>query len=100
MVRHKFNAQQTIRDGYKFPSKKEAEFYNMLKTAQEGGYVLFFLRQVPFHLPGNVIYRLDFMVFYTDGHVQCVDVKGVRTEQYKTKKKMVEALYPITIEER
>ena len=45
-------------------------------------------------------YRIDFVVFWSDGNVTFEDVKGVRTPQYITKKKMVEALYPIEIEEK
>ena len=100
-IRHKFNAVITERDGMKFHSKKEASFYDDLKFAQvKDGPVLFFLRQVPFHLPGNVKYVCDFQVFYKDGSVDFIDVKGKRTAQYIRNKKMVEALYPIKISER
>ena len=98
-LRHKFNAVQTIRDGYIFDSKKEARYYDQLCMAQKAGEVVCFLRQVPFHIPGNVTYRLDFLVFYKDGTVSCIDVKGRRTPQYIDKKKIVEALYPVTIRE-
>jgi len=54
---------------------------------------------VPFHLPGNVTYRVDFQLFYSDGTVRFVDVKGFKTSQYIEKKKMVETIYPVTIEE-
>ena len=97
--KHKFNAQKAERDGFKFHSKKEARFYDGLVLAQTAGEVVFFLRQVPFHLPGNVVYRVDFQVFHRDGTVRFVDVKGHRTADYIMKKKMVEALYPVTIEE-
>lgn len=97
-VRHKFNAKITERDGYKFHSKKEANRYDQLIMLQRSGEVLFFLRQVPLHLPGNVTYRVDFLVFWTDGHVSVEDVKGFITPQFIDKRKMVEALYPIKIE--
>ena len=61
--------------------------------------MLFFLMQVPFLLPGGVKYRLDFLIFESNGEVHCVDVKGMRLRSYIDKKKMVEALYPVTIEE-
>ncbi len=99
MIRHKFRANPTIRDGYRFQSKKEALYYDQLKLAQKAGVVLFFLRQVPFHFPGNVTYRVDFQVFYVDGLVEFIDVKGHRTKEYIAKKKMVEAMYPVTIRE-
>lgn len=97
MIRHKFNAKRTERDGLKFPSKKEAAYYDTLKELRAAGDVVFFLRQVPFDLPGGVKYFCDFCVFYLDGRVEFVDVKGRRTAQYIAKKKMVEALYPVEI---
>jgi hypothetical protein len=69
-----------------------------LKLRVAAGEVLFFLRQVPFHLPGGVTYRLDFMEFWVDGSVHCVDAKGMKTRSFIDKKKQVEALYPVTIE--
>lgn len=98
-VKHKFNARRTECDGISFTSKKEARYYQALCLRQKAGEVLFFLRQVPFHLPGNVRYVVDFAEFLSDGTVCFVDVKGMKTEQYKTKKKLVEALYPIQIVE-
>ncbi len=98
-VRHKYNAQITVRDGMKFASKKEAKFYDQLKFEQKAGFVLFFLRQVPIHLPGGVKMVIDFQVFYSDGRVDFIDAKGKRTAQYIAKKKIVEALYPFEIRE-
>lgn len=98
--RHKFGAVQTIRDGMKFPSKREARYYDQLKFEVKAGLVSFFLRQVPFHLPGGVKFVLDFLVFRSDGTVELIDTKGRRTQQYIDKKKLVEALYPVEIIER
>ncbi len=99
MVRHKFSAVQTITDGIKFPSKKEAAYYGQLKLRQQAGDIVFFLRQTAFHLPGNVRYVVDFVTFNADGTVHFIDVKGHKTATYIAKKKMVEAMYPIEIEE-
>jgi hypothetical protein len=96
-MRHKFNAARTERDGLSFSSKLEAAYYDKLKLFQSAGKVLFFLRQVPFHLPGGVRYVVDFQVFYADGTVEFVDVKGMETPEFIAKKKMVEALYPVEI---
>lgn len=96
-LKHKFRAMRTERDGIKFPSKKEANYYDMLKILQKGGIVLFFLRQVPFHLPGNIKYTVDFQVFYTNGDIRFIDVKGYKTKDFIRNKKQVEALYPVII---
>lgn len=98
-VQHKFHAKITELDGIKFASQKEANHYALLKQLRESGVVLFFLRQVPFHLPGGVKYVCDFQEFWLDGSIRFVDVKGFETEQYKAKKRMVEAMYPIKITE-
>ena len=96
---HKFRAKPTEADGIRFDSKKEARFYQELKLRQQAGNIVFFLRQVPFHLPGGVTYRVDFQVFDAEGNVRFIDVKGHRTKQYIDKKKMVESIYPVKIEE-
>lgn len=97
-LKHKYFAKPTEVDGIRFDSKKEAKYYGELKLLQKSGEVVMFLRQVPFHLPGGVIYRVDFQEFHRDGVVRFVDVKGFETAEFKMKKKMVEALYPIEIE--
>jgi len=98
--KHKFNAKRTVRDGITFDSKKEAKYYDTLKLMIRAKEVIFFLRQVPFELPGGVKYRVDFQEFHSDGTIHFTDVKGYATPEYKAKKKMVESLYPVKIEER
>lgn len=93
-MKHKFKAKITEHDGIKFASKREASYYHTLKLLQQAGEVLFFLRQVPIHLPGNVKYVCDFLVFWANGEVTFEEVKGFKTPLYILKKKMVENLYP------
>jgi hypothetical protein len=99
MIRHKFFAKPTELDGIKFASKKEAKRYIELKMLKTSNEVLFYLRQVPFHLPGNVRYVCDFMVFWSNGDITIEDVKGMKTEMYAAKKKILESTYPIHITE-
>jgi hypothetical protein len=96
--KHKFNAKRTELDGIKFDSKKEAKYYLNLKTKVKAGSVIFFLRQVPFDLPGGVKYRCDFQEFWSDGTVHFVEIKGYETNEWKIKKKLVESIYPIEIQ--
>lgn len=100
MIRHKFNAKPVNLDGWHFPSTKEGRYYQELKLKQKAGIILFWLRQCPIHLPGGVKMVIDFIEFHSDGSCHFVDVKGKRTAQYIDKKKLVEALYPIEIEEK
>ena len=99
MLRHKFKAKPCEVDNIKFASKKEQKRYCELQVLQKAGDLLFFLRQVPVHLSGGVKYVCDFLIFWSDGTVTFEDVKGFKTDLYKTKKKMVEAMYPIKIVE-
>lgn len=96
--KHKFFAKRDTRAGQKFDSQKESRYYDFLVMEQREGRVVFFLRQVPFHLPGNTTYRCDFQVFWADGTVSFVDVKGYVTKEFIRAKKQVEALYPVEIE--
>lgn len=97
MIRHKFrNVPTTVGEVY-FQSKKEAAYYEQLLLAKRSGDLLFFLRQVPFRLPGNIKYVVDFAEFWKNGEVRFIDVKGFKTPTYRLKKKQVEELYPIKI---
>ena len=96
--RHKFNAVRTEVDGISFQSKLEASYYVHLKLLVRAGEVVFFMRQPVFHLPGKTRYSADFQVFYADGSVAFIDVKGQETKEFLRAKKQVEALYPVTIE--
>ena len=105
--RHKYrvsaNKQARTVDGIIFPSLKEARYYAELKLRVNAGEVLFFLRQVPFHLPPAfpiTKYVCDFMEFWSDGSVHIIDTEGFKTNVYKQKKKLVETSYPVKIEEK
>lgn len=53
-------------DGIQFDSQLEMRRYKELKLLKAAGEILYFLRQVPFHLPGGISARLDFLVVYPD----------------------------------
>ena len=95
--RSKYRAEPTIVDGIRFASKREAKYYQDLQLAKKSGELVYFLRQVPMHLPGNVKYLCDFVEFWKSGEVRFVDVKGFKTPMYRLKRKQVEALYPVKI---
>jgi len=94
----KYGAQPTVVDGIRFDSKSEARYYERLKLRVQSGEVLYFLRQVPFYLPGGTRYVVDFMEVHADGSIHWIDVKGVETQMFRLKKRQVESLYPVTIE--
>jgi Protein of unknown function (DUF1064) len=94
--KNKYNAKKTIVDGIKFDSKKESDYYVQLKLEESAGLIDYFLRQVPFDLPGNIKYRVDFMVVYQSS-IKYVDVKGYMTSISKMKIKQVESIYNVEI---
>lgn len=97
-ARHKFNAKPTEYRGARFDSKGEARYCAELDLRVKAGEVLFYLRQVPIHLPGGTKLVVDFLEFHADGTAHFVDFKGVQTDAFKIKKREVEAHYPIEIE--
>lgn len=100
----KYNSIKVTIDGITFDSRKEANYYCELKMLRMAGVVKDFDMQVPFTLldgykrKGKAVrgikYYADFVVTYVDGHKEVVDVKGVRTDVYKLKKKLLLAKYP------
>lgn len=98
----KYSNVPTEVDGIRFDSKLEAKYYVELDLRRKAGDVLYFLRQVPFHLPGGVIYRVDFQIVSPchpgSVRVNYVDCKGWDTPAGKNKIKQVEALYGVKIE--
>lgn len=98
-LHHKFHAVPTEYGGRKYPSKKQAQYAQELELRIKAGEVLFYLEEVPFRLPGGIIYRLDFMEFWANGEVHLVETKGMKTRDYLIKKRMVETLFPVSIEE-
>lgn len=93
--RSKYGAVKTQVDGITFDSKAEARYYERLKVEVGPEYLV--LRQPAFDLPGGVKYRADFLIVPAST-ARVVDVKGFETKEFKARKKMVEALYPIKLE--
>ena len=101
----KFNAVKTEINGIKFDSKKEANYYLTLLALKEQGEIDNIKMQVEYLLQPsftrengekvkNIKYYADFVVMYKNGTVEVIDVKGLRTDVYKMKKKMLLDRYP------
>lgn len=105
--RSKYGNIKTEYNGTVFMSKKEAEYAMFLDSARKAQNasqrVVSYEMQVPYQITMNDIkicrYLADFKVFYADGHIEIIDVKGVRTNIYSLKKKLVKAQYGIKIKE-
>ena len=106
----KYNNSKVKYQGLTFDSKKEFEYYLILKDKEKRGLVFNIKRQVPLEIQPAftdktgvkhraIIYKADFV--YTDrltGTERYIDVKGFKTEVYKLKKKLL-AYKNIIIEE-
>lgn len=97
----KYRAKRTSYNGFVYASQKEARYAKELDLRIKSGEILFYLKQVPFHfnLPGKGKYVCNFLEFHANGEIAFIDVKGMRTQLYKFKKKLTEDLYPVEIEE-
>lgn len=116
--------KKTTIDGITFDSKMEADFYVYLKAEQKAGRVKSFQTQPEFVLQERFIivegksipdtnkdfeklkrkhkapihraikYISDFLVVYADNSVKVIDVKGIKTADFKIKEKMFNFKYP------
>ena len=101
--RHKYNAKPIEFEGFKFASKKEFKRYLELKMLEKAGVISDlilqpkFLLQESFKYKGKtqraIFYIADFE-YIQDGKRVVEDVKGVKTEVYKLKKKLFLKKYP------
>lgn len=98
-ARSKYGNQPVVIDGFRFDSKREADYCRKLTLLCDEGEVRYFLRQVPFHIPGGIVYRADFMVVNASGDVRFIDAKGFKTKEYAIKKKLVRQHFGIEIQE-
>lgn len=97
-LRHKFNAKAVNHDGHHFASKLEFEYFLYLEKKKREEEIIMFTRQTGLHLPGGAKYITDFVTWNADGTCHFIDVKGMLTNEFQLKKKIVEATYPIEIE--
>lgn len=91
-------------DGIFFHSKKEARHYKVLKAMQQAGIIRDLETQPKFKLDINGVhicnYFADFRYFDLElDREVIVDVKGVKTQVYKLKKRLMLAIHDIEVEE-
>lgn len=109
MKQSKYNNKKIYVDGIKFDSMKEAKRYRELKLLEKAGEIFDLSLQVPYVLQDPYIlngravrsikYVADFVYYDKDGKNHVEDVKGIKTDVYKLKKKMLGYKYGIEIEE-
>ena len=106
----KYGNTKTVRDGRVFDSKHEAGRYAELKLLQRAGKISELKTQVSFLLipaqydekhrciERSCKYVADF-TYMEDGHLVVEDAKGLKTDVYRIKKKMMLQKYGIRIKE-
>lgn len=102
---NKFNAQKTEVDGIVFDSKKEAKRYQELKLLERAGEIIHLELQPVFDcvVNGHKVckYKADFQYFEHEWIVE--DVKGYKKgsayAHYRTKVKLVKALFDVEVKE-
>lgn len=102
----KYNAAGLRIDGIFFHSKAEGERYEQLKELLASGAIDGLRLQPPFDCTVNnrkvCVYKADFQYDVIDDRGSVIrtvieDVKGMITDIYKIKKKLVEAVYDVKI---
>ncbi|EJB4742911.1 DUF1064 domain-containing protein [Listeria monocytogenes] len=101
-TRSKYNAKKVVIDNIKFDSKAEAA-YQQLKLLKLTGEVTSFDLQPEFTLQDSfrkngklyraIKYKADFLVRYSDGHEELIDIKGMLTKEFRIKQKLFEMRY-------
>lgn len=105
----KYGAKKVTIDGITFDSKAEGRYYEHLLKLKKTGVVEDFEMQKVFTLldrfahpqTGRIVravtYRADFEVYYADGRVEVVDIKGFMIPEFRIKAKMFMFRYQVPL---
>lgn len=109
---HKYGARQAVaHDGTVFPSKRECKRYEELRLLEKMGKIVELQTQVKYELvPAQkrddgkaeraVTYTLDFQYFDKEARAwRYEDSKGMKTQQYVIRRKLMLWIHGITIQE-
>lgn len=100
--RNKYGNIKTEVDGELADSKHEAECYKAFQLQVKGGLYRAVLFQVPFLLPGGVVYKADFVTLNNDGTYTVFDAKSDATRKdkaYRIKNRQMKNCLNIEIRE-
>lgn len=101
---NKYGAKKTVLDGIRFDSKAEATYYAKLKQREKAGEVGGVELQRPFVILGPkgeliTTYKADFAFWdFKEDRFRVIDVKGVETQVFRLKRKLVKAYLGIDVE--
>jgi hypothetical protein len=90
------NIHQTY-NGYTYASKFEAEYAAELDLRVKGKDIEGWERQVKIPIEINNYhicnYYVDFLIYHNDGSKELVEIKGMETDLWRIKRKLLEAIY-------
>lgn len=102
-VSNKYGARKTVIDGVTFASAKEANRYAQLRVLERAGAIKGLILQPRFPLVVNgskvCTYVADFEYRDETGARVIEDVKGVKTDVYRIKNKLMRAVHGIDVKE-
>lgn len=82
--------------GPKFKSKWEERFAQLLDIRQKAGEIKSWVYEgIHLRLPGDVMYRIDFVVQRWDGACEAVEIKGRMREPARIKLRQAVERYPL-----
>lgn len=104
-MKSKYRAIKTTVDGIEFDSKKEAMRYQELKLLQKAGVIKDlslqpnFLLQEAYRKNGRTVRKIEYIADFSYYDLEkdkfmVEDVKGLKTDVYRLKKKIFEFKYP------
>lgn len=107
-IRNKYNAKKTVIDNITFHSKKESVRYSELKMYEKGGLIKDLRLQVKYELIPKltingkteraISYVADFVYVDTVFNKEVVeDVKGMQTDVFKIKYRLMKQIYDIDV---
>lgn len=100
----KYRNQPIVLDGIRFASKLEARYFSQLKLREKAGEVFYVELQKRYPLIGPdgllvATYVADFVFWdQRESRQRIVDLKGIETDVFKIKKKLMKSLLGLEVE--
>jgi hypothetical protein len=98
--KNKYNARKCSFGGRSYHSRAEAEMAMWLTSLEQQGHIKELNKQKRISLDVNGVHianhYVDFEVVLLNGRTKWVECKGMPTDTWRMKKRLVEALYPTT----
>jgi hypothetical protein len=95
--KNKYNAKSSVYNGSYYHSIKEADYAQELDLRVKAKDIKSWRRQIPFDLKVNGFkicrYVLDFEITHTNGDIELIEVKGMETDLWRFKRRLLEATY-------